>query len=79
MRVSFNELVSINTYQKRAYIEIIGNPHDEKGDNPCYLTLGMSRYDRLKYFYVRSLVRKYFDAWCQLKFNPLIQQDDCSD
>lgn len=79
MKVSFNDFLLINTYSKRHYTEIIGDPSDLEGDNPCYLTLGLTRCDNMKYFYTRFLVRKYFTAWCQLKRNPLLEQDDCSD
>ena len=79
MVVSFNDLVSINTYPKRDYTQIIGDPDDLEGYNPCYLTLGLNRCSNMKWFSTRFMIRKYFIAWCQLKRNPLTNQDDCSD
>ena len=79
MGVTFNDFISVNTYSKRHYKQVIGDPSDIEGDNPCYLTLGLNRCDHMKYFYTRFMVRKYFTAWCQLKRNTCLEQDDCSD
>jgi hypothetical protein len=75
----FNDIISIQTYQRREYTEIIGDPTGQQKDNPCYMSLGMSRESRLRKFYRNFLKRTYFDAWCQLKNKPCTCQDDNSD
>jgi len=79
MKVSFNDLVSIQTYDRRSYVDIIGDSRDPQGDNPCYMSLGLDRQTRMYYFYIRFLVRKYFQSWRQLKETTLVENDDCSD
>lgn len=74
----FNDIISIKTYQRRDYTEIIGDPSGRQKDNPCYLTLGLSRDGRLRKFYYDFLKRKYFNAWCQLNNKSCKDQDDYS-
>ena len=75
----FNDIISIKTYQRRDYTEIIGDPSGRQKDNPCYLTLGLSRNSRLKKFYYSFLRRKYFNAWCHLNNKQSKYQDDNCD
>ena len=75
----FNDIISIKTYQRLDYTDIIGDPSGRQKDNPCYMTLGLSRNSRLKNFYSTFLRRKYFYAWCQLNNKPSKEQDDNRD
>ena len=75
----FNDIISIKTYQRRDYTDIIGDPSGRQKDNPCYMTLGLSRDSRLKNFYYEFLKRKYFYAWCHLKNKTSKDQDDNCD
>ena len=79
MVVSFHDIVLVHIYEKRDYRDIIGDPTNYDWENPCYLTLAMSRTSRLLQFYKRHVLKKYFNAWCQLKTNTMIEQDDCCD
>jgi len=79
MKVSFNDIVAIQTYDRHLYTDIIGDARDPQGPNPCYMTLGMERKNRMYYFYIRFIIRKYFQTWRQLKETTLIDNDDCSD
>ena len=73
-RVSFNETVTVQYCEKTEYTDIIGDPRDPYGPNPSYLTLGLERKQRLSNFRIRFIVRKYFQAWCQLKKNACLTQ-----